>query len=72
MDHVIDGIGVHLDARIAILAEDWKSGEYQKLSDCPAYGDCKAIVEAMHCIERHYYGQSQTPSVRELVKYANS
>lgn len=69
MDHVIDAIGVHLDIRIAILTEDWQSGKYRKLSDCPPYEDCRALVEAIHCLERHYYGESQTPSVRELVKF---
>ena len=68
MDHVIDGIKEHLDIRIQHLTEELKSGKYLKLSDCPAYGDCRAMVDAMHRLERHHYGENYTPSVREIVK----
>lgn len=51
------------------LRQEWQHGNYPKLSDCPAYGACNAMVNAIHELERYYYGEVKTASVKTLVYY---
>ncbi|WP_047152164.1 hypothetical protein [Aneurinibacillus tyrosinisolvens] len=69
MDHVINGIMQYLDIEIGYLREQWESGQYYKLSDCPSYKECKAMVDAIHVLEKYYYGKHVTMSVKEMVKF---
>ncbi len=68
MDHVIDGIKEYLDIELELLTEELQSGKYKKLSDCPSYGSCKAMVDAIHVLEKYYYGEAKTLPVKELVR----
>lgn len=67
MDHVINAIQSYLDIEIEDVHNEWVSGEYKKLSDCPSYEAAKALVEAIRKIERYYYGEQKTRSVRDQV-----
>ena len=67
MDHVIDAINPFLDAEIEDLKEQFESGVYKRLQDCPSYEACKTLVNAIHVIERHYYGKERTLTAMQLV-----
>lgn len=69
MDHVINSIWSYLDMELDELRQEWQHGNYPKLSDCPAYGACNAMVNAIHELERYYYGEVKTASVKTLVYY---
>ncbi|MEG6615348.1 hypothetical protein V6C27_02745 [Peptococcaceae bacterium 1198_IL3148] len=69
MDHVIDGIKTFLEISMDYLREEWRSGEYKKLSDCPSYLECKAMVDAIHILEKYYYGEHKTMSVRDNIMF---
>lgn len=71
MDHVINAINSFLDAYYDCLLEEWKGGkgDYKKLSDCPSYTDCKALVDAIHVLEKAYYGKPKSLSIRDRILY---
>jgi hypothetical protein len=66
MDHVINSIKTDLNVYLDILRAEY--GGYKKITDCPSYGDCKAIVAAIHVLERQYYGEKRTLPVKELIR----
>ena len=68
MDHVIDNIKTYLDAELEYLREEVKSEKHKRFTDCPSYGTCKALVDAMHVLEKYYYGKHETLSVNDLVE----
>lgn len=55
MDHAIDALRVFYDIALDELKEDWNSGQYKKLSDCPSYSETKAYREAMNVLIKAYY-----------------
>lgn len=56
MDHAIDALRVYYDIALDELKEDWNSGDYKKISDCPSYKEAKAYREAMNVlIKAHYH-----------------
>lgn len=67
MDHAIEAVKMHLEPELDFLKEEWSSGEYKKLSDCPTYSSAKAMVDAIHVMEKYYYGEHKTLSVKDLV-----
>ncbi|USG64035.1 hypothetical protein NDK47_17955 [Brevibacillus ruminantium] len=71
MDHVIRSIEPHLYWHLGMLRQEWRGGkgEYKKLTDCPSYAECKALVDAIHVLEKHEYGQAQTMSVSNLIDW---
>lgn len=72
MDHVINSIMSHYEVTLDWLVEDWTSGQYKKLSDCPWYSDCKAMNEAIGVLEKAYYGEKKIMSVRDVIKWRTS
>jgi hypothetical protein len=69
MDHAIDSLQPYLEVEIDYVREEWATGKYNKLSECPSYPAAKALVDAIHRLEKYYYGKNETLSVRELVKW---
>jgi hypothetical protein len=55
MDHAIDGLRVYYDVALEELVQDWKSDNYQKLSDCPSYREAKAYREAINVLVNACY-----------------
>lgn len=68
MDHVIDAIMVHLEPEYQKLLNEWQSKEYKKMSDCPSWGSCKAMINAIHILERYYYNESKTISLSSMLR----
>lgn len=69
MDHAIAAMLPFLEVEVDIVREEWASGDYRKLSDCPSYESAKALVDAMHKLEKYYYGKPLTLSVRDAVRW---
>jgi hypothetical protein len=69
MDHAINALFPFLDAEMDELRFEWTSCKYRKLSDCPSYQAAKALIEAIHRLERYYYGESRTISIREQLRW---
>ena len=53
MDHAIDALYVYVDIEAEFFAEEWKSGNYKKFSDCPSYDSAKALVDATNIMRKH-------------------
>lgn len=67
MDHAINALKPYLETTIDWLREDYQSGRFNKLSDCPNYYEAKSLVEAIHVLEKVCYEETRTLSVEELV-----
>ncbi|WP_404443397.1 hypothetical protein LG307_14675 [Sutcliffiella horikoshii] len=72
MDHVINSIMKFYEIEIDYLVEEWASGEYKKLSDCPLYASCKAMNDAIFTLEKYYYGERKTDTIQEEIKWRTS
>lgn len=68
MDHVLDAIKSFYDVYLDGFLEEWRTGEYKKLSDCPSYDEVKAIIDSMNCI-RKYLGWENIKLSEEVKFY---
>lgn len=41
------------------LVQEWKSGDYKKLSECPSYEEVKAYCKAYNALIDYYYVPEQ-------------
>ncbi|WP_243355983.1 hypothetical protein [Bacillus litorisediminis] len=55
MDHAIDGLQVFFEMAYEDLANEWKSGKYKKLSDCPSFKEASAYRKAMNVLVKACY-----------------
>ena len=55
MDHAINSLKPFLEVEIDFLKEEWSSGKYENLSDCPSYEAVQALVKASNAL-RDYQG----------------
>lgn len=55
MDHVIDYIKEYMWSETNDFVEEWQSGEYKKLSDCPTYPIIKAYCDAIRILGKAAY-----------------
>lgn len=67
MDHAIESLSEFLKAELTLVRREWKSGKYNKLSDCPSFDACQALVDAIHRLELYEYGEHRTTTVKQLV-----
>lgn len=54
-DHAIDSLRVWFNIEYEELKKEWKSNEYENLSDCPSFKGAKAYREAMNVLIKAYY-----------------
>jgi hypothetical protein len=54
-DHAIDSLRVWFDLEYTELVEEWKSGQYAKLSECPSFKSATAFREAMNVLIKACY-----------------
>ncbi|MGP7815525.1 hypothetical protein ACTXGU_00025 [Niallia sp. 01092] len=69
MDHAISSLQPYLECELDELTEEWQSKKYKKLSDFPSYPPAKALVDAIHRLEKYYYGEFKTMSLKEEMKW---
>lgn len=67
MDHAINALKSYLEPVMDWLRDEYKSGDFEKFSDCPSYFDAQALVQAIHVLEKAYYEETKTLSVEDLV-----
>ncbi|MCM3413564.1 hypothetical protein [Metabacillus litoralis] len=67
MEVAIALLNIVLENNINNLRSQWYTGRYEKLSGCPSYSSAKSIVEALHCLEKSFYGSKRTASVKDLI-----
>jgi hypothetical protein len=80
MDHAIDNLKIYFDLSYEELVEEWKSGEYKKLSECPSYKEANAYREAINVLVKacylpeyvqEYMFASLSQQIREQVEIEN-
>jgi hypothetical protein len=54
-DHAINSLRTWFELEYDELKTEWKSGQYSKLSDCPAYEGAVAYREAMNVLIKVCY-----------------
>ena len=72
MDHAIDYLKEYMNMDENEFVREWKTGEYQKISDCPSYSEVKTYCDAINILVAHYYGkekQNYTITPRKLIEY---
>lgn len=69
MDHAINALKTFLEVSLDCIADELKSGNYAKLSDCPSYSEAKALISSIHSMEKYYYGEAKTSSIRDEMKW---
>ena len=52
MDHVIEYILSYMNSEKMDFVNEWKSGVYRKISDCPTYPYIKAYCDAITILNR--------------------
>lgn len=52
MDHVIEHIIDYMESDVEDFKNEWKSGRYKKISDCPTYPYVKAYCDAIKALNR--------------------
>lgn len=67
-DHVIDSIMSFFEPEYEELLSEWKSNQFPKMSDCPSWGSCKAMNEAIHVLEKYAYGKPMTINLSSMLK----
>ncbi len=69
MDHVIDFIIEYMQMDKEEFIDEWRSGKYKKLSDCPTYSYVKAYCDAITILNRldgRYSGITPTSFIVEI------
>lgn len=69
MDHVIDFIIDYMQMEKEEFIDEWRSGKYNKLSDCPTYPYVKAYCDAITILNRldgRYSGITPTSFIAEI------
>lgn len=57
MDHAIDYLEQYMTMDKELFIEQWKSGQYEKLEDCPSYGEVKAYCDALRILMKQHYDE---------------
>lgn len=55
MDHAINNLRIYFDVALDELTEEWKSGKYKKLTDCPSFKEASAYRSAMNVLIKACY-----------------
>ena len=69
MDHVIDFIIEYMQMDEEDFINEWRTGKYKKLSDCPTYPYVKAYCDAITILNRldgRYSGITPTSFIAEI------
>lgn len=69
MDHVIDYILNYMEWEKDEFINEWRSGNYKKMSECPTYPYVKAYCDAIAILNRldgRYNGITPTSFIADL------
>ncbi|MEK4108591.1 hypothetical protein NST28_31435 [Paenibacillus sp. FSL R10-2791] len=65
MDHAIDSLSAFYEIALKRLYDEWATGKYIKLSDCPLYKECNTYRKAIKVMRDSYNGETSRGSVKE-------
>lgn len=60
MDHAMDYLSDYSSFDKDNYIDEWRSGKYKKISDCPSYWAVKAYCDALNILSKYYYGDAAT------------
>lgn len=71
-DHAIDSLRTWFDSEYEELKKEWKSNQYEKLSNCPSYESAKAYREAMNvlikaCYLPQYVNEHKIKTLKQMI-----
>lgn len=55
MDHAIDYLREYMTMDEAYFLEEWHSGQYSSIKECPSYETVKAYCDAINVLTKAYY-----------------
>lgn len=67
MDHAIEWLYNYSDFNRNEFIEEWQSGEYRKISDCPSYYEVKAYCDAINTLSKYYYGKKSYETPKDII-----
>jgi hypothetical protein len=69
MDHAINSINIYFEITMEELYDEWKTGQYKKLSECPSYEEASTYRKAINVMKKYCYGDSfKTYSLKEHIE----
>jgi hypothetical protein len=69
MDHAIDSIQTYLEIEMEQLYDEFMTGKYKKLSDCPSYGHVSTYRKAINVMEKFCYGDRfKSMPLKEMIE----
>lgn len=68
MDRVIDYITEYMENERQDFIEEWRSGQYKKISDCPSYGAVKAYCKARNILSKYLYDKAEYETPQEIIR----
>lgn len=68
MDHIINKIWMYSEAERSDFIEEWYSGQYQKLSDCPNYEAVKAYCKSINALNKYYQTDYKPISPKSIIQ----
>lgn len=68
MDHVIEYISNYMTADQEEFIKEWKSGKYERISDCPHYAEVKAYCDARNILSKYYYGKAKYETPKTIIE----
>ncbi|TPG71142.1 hypothetical protein EEL31_23730 [Brevibacillus laterosporus] len=69
MDHAINSLSQFLEVELSFVLEEWRSGQYNKMCKCPSYYSAKALIDAIHIMEKYEYGNHRTKTIRQHAQW---
>lgn len=69
MDHVIEYILNYMKSEKVEFINEWRSGNYRKISDCPTYPSVKTYCDAITILNRmdgRYSGITPTSFIENI------
>jgi len=67
MNHIIDKISDYMEMDEGLFVEEWKSGQYKKISDCPNYFAVKAYCDARNILSKYYNGKAEYQTPKDII-----
>jgi len=68
MDHAISYLIEYMQMDKDEFIEEWKSGNYNKITDCPSYGNVKTYCNAINDMAKYCYGEKYVNTPIEIIR----
>ena len=65
MDHAINAINTFYEVSLDYLYDEWITGEYKKLLDCPSFEECNTYRKAIKVMSDWLNDRKSRGSVKE-------